>query len=506
MADNTIIDEKAFIESSEDFLEDLNEYLVLINNAALSLERGQQLPSVVQNIKMPVQDILASSESLGYLNITHFASHLETLVTDIEKGVAIDSEFLADMFESIDKIEELKTQYLNALQAGELITFFQMQTTKVQKPVAPKIIEEKTKAPVLKKLPKEDLKKIADSLYSLKEALLRLREDGFDIKILKNAFFSLHKMEEQAKKTKALEAKEIINRTLKLLANLIHHPNDLSKEAVSYILIQLKSIENFLKKQGVFILNPPPKLLKSSPNKSISSSKNLTEVQKEVLKDTSLKLREIEKNLDYLETQGFDIALLKNSYLIIRQLKHVFDENGLDKAKDLAADLEEKLITIIIKPFNFKVKQLVPVLSLVHELQDYSGSDAPKKLVHSKADLPLFEGGQKLNIVLIESSKTFRRFLKKKLTALGHKVKTLSNPLEAMKFIFTSKPDLLITSMQFTSLSGLGLIKMLNAGSFDQEYKTKTILVTSEDIHDKSPDLIIKKEKNFMSEVISSIA
>jgi len=89
-------------------------------------------------------------------------------------------------------------------------------------------------------------------------------------------------------------------------------------------------------------------------------------------------------------------------------------------------------------------------------------------------------------ILVVDDSNYIRKFVAFSLKAVGYKVVTANDGMEAMELLPHTKFDLVITDLNMPNVDGYQLVKYLRD---DEEYKTVPIIILSSEKEDEDKEL-----------------
>jgi len=106
-------------------------------------------------------------------------------------------------------------------------------------------------------------------------------------------------------------------------------------------------------------------------------------------------------------------------------------------------------------------------------------------------------------ILLVENSKSIRKYIKKGLTQEGFTVIEAQDSLGALIRAITEHIDFLITSKEQAMIDGVNLINMVKANEFKSQ--VYTILITTEETANPNINKIIVKDKELLNNILATI-
>lgn len=232
----------------------------------------------------------------------------------------------------------------------------------------------------------------------------------------------------------------------------------------------------------------------------------IREIREDFLEDLKEKISEMNKNAVEVEKQGFKEPLLKEIFRYSHNIKGSAGTLGLSDMSMVAHRIED--ILAFLTPDGEKnplyLAEIFRLLDFMEEQRGLYQKEVSFNAIHKKTLTALqVKRKQKLNIILLESSKSFKNILRTSLQKEGVEVFVAQNSLEALNRSLIEPVDLLITSQEHPVLDGLSLILMLKANPL--KANLYTILLTSDKILSPVPDKIVAKDKEFLQKILEVI-
>jgi chemotaxis protein histidine kinase CheA len=230
------------------------------------------------------------------------------------------------------------------------------------------------------------------------------------------------------------------------------------------------------------------------------------EIQDEFFSHFQHDLNLINSEIVKLERGEAEEGNLKEAYRLLHSIKGTAGSIGLPYISILAHKIED-----IFSLFFEKNRETDPeafltmfrYLDAMEQLGQYYQKGSSREKIDHLLEKVIGEGSKKLQILIIESSKSIKKFLKNQLSREGYEIMTSPNPMQALLRILNEPVDVLITSLEHPGLDGLNLIKMIKA--HEHKKYIKTILLSSTEVKDDAPDLVMRKEKSFHKQILDFV-
>lgn len=233
----------------------------------------------------------------------------------------------------------------------------------------------------------------------------------------------------------------------------------------------------------------------------------MKELRADFFDDLDEKIHLMNQGILTLEKKGLDISACRNLYRLLHNLKGTSGTLGLieisviaHRAEDLLSLIMDK--TIEITPSN--VADFFAMVDSINKLSTLYKKESTKEEIQVFFDDKIKNLNRKtIQILLVENSKSIRKFIKKTLTEKGYHVSEAADSLTALIRGITEPIDFLVTSKELAVLDGVNLIHMIKAN--DKTKNLKTVIITSDEFRAPHIDKIINKDKDMIPNLINFI-
>jgi len=233
----------------------------------------------------------------------------------------------------------------------------------------------------------------------------------------------------------------------------------------------------------------------------------IKEIRQDFLEDLKDRLSEMNRSLVEMERGGILPAPLKEVFRHSHNIKGTSATLGLLEISSVAHRIEDFLSLLVSEEKNDFKPYLAEIFKLLDFMEEqrrlYQKGTAPDEMHRITLARLQTRKKRKLNILILENSKSFKNIIKSALQKEGLEPSLAQSSLEALNRALTEPVDLFITSQEHPVIDGLSLILMLKANP--EKAGLYTILLTSDKILSPIPDKIVPKDKNFLQSILAVI-
>lgn len=242
-------------------------------------------------------------------------------------------------------------------------------------------------------------------------------------------------------------------------------------------------------------------------DKNLVDDEFLKEIQADFLEDLTEKLAFINQNMLQLQKIGFDQKTIREIYRTLHNIKGTSATLGLPEFSVIAHKAEDFLSLLIDRTIELNdttQTEFYTMLDALDQLKILHKNNSSKEQIQDFLNHKVKTLKKKEKVILlVENSKSIRKYIKKGLTQEGFTVIEAQDSLGALIRAITEHIDFLITSKEQAMIDGVNLINMVKANEFKSQ--VYTILITTEETANPNINKIIVKDKELLNNILATI-